>query len=66
VKTLHAELDRLVKIMDDLRMQCPWDKVQTMQSLRHLTLEEVYELSEAVLQKNHQDLEGELGDVFLI
>ncbi len=51
MKTLHAELDRLVKIMDDLRMQCPWDKVQTMQSLRHLTLEEVYELSEAVLQK---------------
>ncbi|MFZ9295371.1 MAG: nucleoside triphosphate pyrophosphohydrolase [Bacteroidia bacterium] len=65
MKTLHAELDRLVKIMDDLRMQCPWDKVQTMQSLRHLTLEEVYELSEAVLQKNHQDLEGELGDVLL-
>lgn len=65
MNTLHEQLDRLLQIMDDLRMQCPWDKAQTLSSLRHLTLEETYELSEALLKENYNEIEGELGDVLL-
>src|SRR5688572_9620708 len=56
---------RLLTIMDELREQCPWDKKQTMESLRHLSIEEVYELSDAILQKDIEDIKKELGDVLL-
>ena len=56
---------RLLDIMDDLREKCPWDKKQTLQSLRHLTLEEVYELSDALLEEDLQEIKKELGDVLL-
>lgn len=57
--------DRLLTIMDDLREQCPWDKKQTMESLRHLTIEEVYELGDAILDKDLEEVKKELGDVLL-
>lgn len=60
-----AAFDRLLTIMDDLREQCPWDKKQTFDSLRYLTLEEVYELSDAVITKSYDELEKELGDILL-
>ena len=56
---------RLLDIMDDLRAQCPWDMKQTMESLRHLTIEETYELSEAILNDDLQDVKTELGDILL-
>ncbi len=56
---------RIIQIMDELREQCPWDKKQTWESLRTLTIEEVYELSDAVVQKKHDQIKEELGDVFL-
>ena len=56
---------RLLKIMDELREKCPWDKKQTFQSLRMLTLEETYELSDAILKNNLSDIQEEIGDVFL-
>lgn len=63
-KTLAA-FERLLTIMDTLRAECPWDRKQTMQSLRHLTLEEVYELSDAILQEDMPEIKKELGDVLL-
>ncbi|AFK02798.1 MazG family protein [Emticicia oligotrophica DSM 17448] len=57
--------DRLLTIMDELREQCPWDKKQTMDSLRHLTIEETYELSDAILEKNLPEIKKELGDIML-
>ena len=57
--------EKLLTIMDKLRIGCPWDKKQTFESLRHLTIEEVYELSDAILEKNMNDIEGELGDLML-
>ena len=57
--------DRLLTIMDELREQCPWDKKQTMESLRHLTIEEVYELGDAILDNNLDEVKKELGDVLL-
>ena len=56
---------RLLDIMDDLREKCPWDRKQDLQSLRHLTLEEVYELSDALLEENLDEIKKELGDVLL-
>ena len=56
---------QLLDIMDDLREKCPWDQKQTLQSLRHLTLEEVYELSDALLDEDMQEIKKELGDVLL-
>jgi XTP/dITP diphosphohydrolase len=56
---------RLLKIMDELREQCPWDMKQTLESLRHLTIEETYELSDAILSGNRKEIEKELGDVLL-
>ncbi len=56
---------RLLDIMDDLREKCPWDRKQDLQSLRHLTLEEVYELSDALLQEDLAEIKKELGDVLL-
>jgi XTP/dITP diphosphohydrolase len=57
--------ERLLIIMDELREQCPWDKKQTMESLRHLTIEEVYELGDAILDKDLEEVKNELGDVLL-
>lgn len=57
--------DRLLTIMDELREQCPWDKKQTMESLRHLTIEETYELGDAILDNDLQEIKKELGDVML-
>jgi len=61
----ETEFLRLLKIMDDLREKCPWDKKQTFESLRYLTIEEVYELSEAILEKNYDSIKSELGDLLL-
>lgn len=57
--------ERLLIIMDELREQCPWDKKQTMQTLRHLTIEEVYELGDAILENDLDEVKKELGDVLL-
>lgn len=56
---------KLLDIMDDLREKCPWDKKQTLQTLRHLTLEETYELSDALLKEDLVEIKKELGDVLL-
>lgn len=56
---------KLLDIMDDLREKCPWDQKQTLQSLRHLTLEETYELSDALLNEDLNEIKKELGDVLL-
>ena len=56
---------RLITVMDELREQCPWDQKQTLESLRHLTLEETYELSDAILSGNMSEISKELGDVLL-
>lgn len=57
--------ERLLTIMDDLREKCPWDQKQTLESLRHLTIEETYELTDAILQNDMNALKGEIGDLFL-
>jgi XTP/dITP diphosphohydrolase len=57
--------DRLLTIMDELRAQCPWDKKQTLQSLRHLTIEETYELGDAILENDLHEVKKELGDLLL-
>ena len=57
--------NRLLTVMDELRAQCPWDKKQTMQSLRHLTIEETYELGDAILDNDLKEIKGELGDLLL-
>ena len=57
--------ERLLNIMDELREKCPWDKKQTLDSLRHLTIEETYELTDAILKKDMTALKGEIGDLFL-
>jgi len=56
---------RLLKIMDELREQCPWDKKQTIDSIRHLTIEETFELSDAILKKDLGEIKKELGDILL-
>lgn len=58
-------IDRLLTIMDELRAECPWDKKQTMESLRHLTIEEVYELGDAILDNDSEEIKKELGDILL-
>ncbi len=58
-------IDRLLTIMDELREQCPWDKKQTFESLRHLTIEETYELGDAILDNDEQEIKKELGDLLL-
>lgn len=57
--------DRLLTIMDELREQCPWDKKQTLESLRHLTIEETYELSDAIIENDLPEIKKELGDLML-
>jgi XTP/dITP diphosphohydrolase len=56
---------RLLDIMDELREKCPWDKKQTMETLRYLTIEETYELGDAILENNMNEIKGELGDLML-
>jgi XTP/dITP diphosphohydrolase len=56
---------RLLDIMDDLRAGCPWDKKQTLESLRYLTIEETYELSDAIIDGDLNEIKGELGDIML-
>ncbi len=57
--------ERLLGIMEDLRAKCPWDKKQTFESLSYLTIEETYELTDAILEKNLDELKGEIGDLML-
>lgn len=66
--TKQEKLDafsRLLDIMDELREKCPWDKKQTLQSLRYLTIEETYELADAILENDLPELKGEIGDLML-
>src|SRR6187551_3249790 len=56
---------RLLTIMDELRAKCPWDKEQTTESLRHLTIEETYELSDAIMKNDPEEIKKELGDILL-
>ena len=56
---------RLLQIMDELRERCPWDQKQTFETLRNLTIEETYEMADAITEKDYTGLEGELGDLFL-
>ncbi len=58
-------IERLLDIMDDLRIGCPWDRKQTNETLRHLTIEEVYELADAILDKDTENIKKELGDLLL-
>jgi len=57
--------ERLLIIMDELREKCPWDKKQTIESLRHLTIEETYELADAIIEKDMTNIKKELGDILL-
>ncbi len=59
------QFSRLLNIMDELREKCPWDRKQTLESLRHLTIEETYELGDAILKGDIPELKKELGDLFL-
>ena len=61
----NSAFERLVKIMDELREQCPWDKKQTIQTLRQLTIEETYELTDAITDENWKGIKEELGDILL-
>jgi len=63
--TRLSEFQRLLDIMDELRAKCPWDKEQTFESLRHLTIEETYELSDAIIEKDLDEIRKELGDLML-
>jgi XTP/dITP diphosphohydrolase len=63
--TPATAFERLVTIMNDLRLNCPWDKKQTLGSLRHLTIEETYELSDAILSADMPEIKKELGDIML-
>ncbi|MFP9117742.1 nucleoside triphosphate pyrophosphohydrolase [Flavobacterium sp. RNTU_13] len=68
MNTRQQQLDafnRLLDIMDDLREKCPWDKKQTLQTLRHLTIEETYELGDAILDNDLTEVKKELGDILL-
>ena len=68
MNTLQDKLNafkRILTIMDELRTQCPWDKKQTIESLRNLTIEETYELADAILKNDTQEIKKELGDVLL-
>ena len=65
MKRKIEEFERLLNIMDELREKCPWDKKQTLESLRKLTIEETYELGDAILKKDLQEIKKELGDLML-
>ena len=61
----NTAFERLIKIMDELREKCPWDKKQTIQSLRQLTIEETYELADAITENDWMGIKEELGDLML-
>src|SRR5690606_7256051 len=63
--TVGLAFERLTTILDTLRVECPWDRKQTMESLRHLTIEEMYELTDAILDKDYAEIKKELGDVMM-
>jgi XTP/dITP diphosphohydrolase len=65
MKTLSDSFLRLVGIMDELREKCPWDRKQTIQTLRHMTIEETYELADAITEQDWQGIREELGDLLL-
>lgn len=65
MSTLATSFLRLVSIMDDLREKCPWDRKQTIQTLRHMTIEETYELAEAITEEDWKSIREELGDLLL-
>lgn len=65
MQTKKDAFERLLVIMDELRAGCPWDKKQTLESLRHLTIEEVYELGDAILKGDMDELKKEIGDILL-
>lgn len=65
IEEKKAAFERLLNIMDDLREKCPWDKKQTLESLRHLSVEEVYELSDAILNEDFDGVKKEIGDLLL-
>ncbi len=65
VEQKKEAFERLLTIMDELREKCPWDMKQTLESLRHLSIEEVYELGDAILDANMEEVKKELGDLFL-
>lgn len=57
--------ERLLEVLNTLRLECPWDKKQTMESLRHLTIEETYELADAILDRDLPEVKKELGDIMM-
>src|SRR5215470_3730519 len=63
--TVGKEFLRLVEIMNDLREKCPWDRKQTIQSLRQMTIEETYELADAITEEDWKGIREELGDLLL-
>jgi uncharacterized protein YabN with tetrapyrrole methylase and pyrophosphatase domain len=63
--TVAASFMRLVGIMDDLREKCPWDKKQTIHTLRQLSIEELYELADSISEEDWKGIKEELGDLFL-
>lgn len=63
--TASEAFERLLEVLYTLRVECPWDKKQTMESLRHLTIEEMYELADAILEEDHQEIKKELGDILM-
>ena len=65
IETKLQAFERLLTIMDELREKCPWDKKQTLQTLRHLTIEETYELADAIINENNTEIKKELGDLLL-
>ncbi len=65
MENLKKAFEELVKVVHELRVKCPWDREQTLDSIRNLTLEETYELSEAILKKDYDGIREELGDLFL-
>lgn len=65
IKEAAVEFERLMEIMDELRAKCPWDKKQTFESLRHLTIEETYELADSIIDKDMKGIKNELGDLLL-
>jgi XTP/dITP diphosphohydrolase len=65
MKEKLASIERLLNIMDELRAKCPWDRKQTFESLRNLTIEETYELADAILENDKEAIKEELGDLFL-
>ncbi|HRH49556.1 MAG TPA: nucleoside triphosphate pyrophosphohydrolase [Panacibacter sp.] len=65
MKNANAAFEKLVGIMDELREKCPWDRKQTIHTLRHLTIEETYELADGIIEEDWPNIKEELGDILL-